>query len=320
MYGARARFMWAPDFPLGTTPERLQDYVTSVTRSWGDDSPDTPLRHTLMPTLVHDPVERQWWARFNRSAASPGVVRKLLELYAQIDLRHVLPAIQAPVLVVAREGDKLTVPANSEVVADLVPNATLRTVPGDDTFLPVGDVAVIADEIEEFLTGSRGHDVDDRVLATVLCTDIVASTERLAAVGDRRWRELLDEHDRLLAQLVRDFRGQLVASTGDGVLATFDGPARAIRCAHAARDALATLGIEIRCGIHTGEIERRGDHVAGLTVHVAVRVQAAATAGDVLVSRTVVDLVTGSGLTFSTRGKHELKGVPGDWELFVAER
>lgn len=320
MYGARPRFMWTDDFPLGTTPESLEDYIVSITAVWGEENPDHPFRRMLMPSLADDGAERRWWARFNRSAASPGVVRKLLELYAEIDVRHVLPSVQAPTLLLARSGDRLTAPANSEYLAEAIPRATLRALPGGDSFFPLGDMDAVADEIEEFLTGSRGHDIGDRVLATVLCTDIVGSTERLAAVGDRRWKELLDDHDRTTARLVADYRGRLVASTGDGVLATFDGPARAIRCAQAIRDAVSPLGVEIRSGIHTGEVELRGDNVAGLAVHVAVRVQAAAAPGEVLVSSTVTDLVTGSGIGFTERGEHELKGIPGSWRLLAAQR
>ena len=319
-YGARARFMWAPDFPLGTTRDRLQQYIAVLTRAWGDPSDDSPMRVQLMPSLVTDTTNREWWAKFNRSAASPGVVRRLLELYAEIDLRDVLPSVQAPSLLLAREGDQLNVPANSEVLASLIPHATLRVLPGSDSFLPIGDMAAIADEVEEFVTGTRQVDPDERVLATVLCTDIVGSTERLASVGDRRWKELLDDHDRIADHVIAGYRGRKVASTGDGLLATFDGPARAIRCAHELTDVAARLGVELRSGIHTGEIELRGEDVAGITVHVAVRIQSAAAPGEALVSRTVADLVTGSGIQFEDRGDHELKGVPGSWRLLAAQR
>ena len=319
-YGARARFMWAEDFPLGTTPDRLQAYIAGLMARWGDPSDGAPMRVQLMPSLVSDPAMRDWWAKFNRSAASPGVVRKLLELYAQIDLRDVLPSVQAPTLLLARDGDQLTPPANSEFLASLIPHSTRRVIAGGDSFLPVGDMDTIADEIEEFVTGSRGIDIDDRVLATVLCTDIVNSTQQLARVGDRRWKELLDEHDRLAERVIARYRGRKVASTGDGLLATFDGPARAIRCAHELTDEASRLGVELRSGIHTGEIELRGDDIAGITVHVTVRIQSAARPGEVLTSGTVADLVTGSGMRFDDRGEHELKGVPGSWRLLSAQR
>ena len=320
MYGARARFLTAPDFPLGMPADRLQSYIATLTSRWGDESPDTPLREQLMPSLVADPAECRWWARFNRSSASPGVVRKVLEMYAEIDLRDVLPSIHAPTLLLAREGDQLTVAANSEIVASFVPDSTVAVLPGRDTFFPVGDMGAIADEIEEFVTGSRHLDIDDRVLATVLCTDMVGSTQRLASVGDRRWKELLDEHDRVADRTIARYRGRKVASTGDGLLATFDGPARAIRCAQELALEASRLGVDLRSGVHTGEVEIRGDDIAGITVHVAVRIQAAAEPGDVLVSRTVADLVTGSGICFDDRGDHELKGVPGSWRLLAAQR
>lgn len=319
IYGARARFVSAPDYPWGNDRETLARYITTVVANWGTVV-DLPERRVIIPSLVDDPAEHEWWARFNRSALSPGGAKRMLDIYTSIDVRAVLGAIRVPTLVLNRADDELTVAGNAEYIAGQVPGATLRLLPGSDVFFPAGDMDAVAEEVEEFVTGTRRHGVEDRVLATVLCTDIVGSTERLADLGDRRWRQTLDEHDRLTARLVGEFRGRVVASTGDGVLATFDGPARAIRCAQAISAAAQSLDVDIRSGIHTGEVELRGSDIAGLALHVAVRIQAAADPGEVLVSSTVRDLVAGSGIAFDSRGEHQLKGVPGTWELLAANR
>jgi class 3 adenylate cyclase len=233
------------------------------------------------------------------------------------DVRAVVPAIQAPTLVMYRSGDRFAGEPHSRYLAEHIPGAKLVELQGQDNLFCVGDFNPDLEEIEEFLTGARHAPATDRVLATVLFTDIVASTERVAELGDRSWRDLLDSHDRLTRRQIERFRGREVNTVGDGFVATFDGPGRAIQCACAIREAVRPLGIEVRAGLHTGEIELRGDDVAGVAVHIAARVAASATPGEVLVSGAVPPLVVGSGLSFEDRGDHDLKGVPGAWRLFA---
>jgi class 3 adenylate cyclase len=235
----------------------------------------------------------------------------------QIDARHALTAISAPTLIVHRTGDLSLPVEGARYMADRIADARLIALPGDDHLPFVGDQDEILDEVEEFLTGVRRGSEPDRVLATVLFTDIVSSTDRAAELGDRGWRELLERHHAVVRATLDRWRGREVATAGDGFLATFDGPARAIRCACDIRDSVLPLGLEIRAGLHTGEVEIVGDDVAGIAVHTGARVAAMASPGEVLVSSTVKDLVAGSGLEFEERGEHELKGVPGTWRLYA---
>jgi class 3 adenylate cyclase len=237
----------------------------------------------------------------------------------QVDIRHVLPAIQAPTLVLHRARDSLVLADGSRYMADRIPDARYVELPGEDHLWFFGDLDVLVDEVEHFLTGTRQEREPDRVLATVMFTDIVASTERAAELGDQRWRELLASHEAITRAQLDRFRGREVQMLGDGVLATFDGPARAIRCARTICDEVRAIGIEVRAGLHTGECEMRNGDVAGIAVHTGARVSAKASAGEVLVSSTVRDLVAGSGIEFTDRGVHRLKGVPGEWRLFSAE-
>jgi class 3 adenylate cyclase len=234
------------------------------------------------------------------------------------DVRAVLPAIQAPTLVLYRRGDRFAGNPHARYLAEHIPDAKLVEVPGEDNLMCVGDFDPDVEEIEEFLTGARHAADTDRVLATVLFTDIVGSTERAAELGDKKWRDLLDRHDQMVRRQIERFRGREVNTMGDGFVATFDGPGRAIACACAIRDAVHALGVEVRVGLHTGEIEVRGDDVAGMAVHIGARVASCAGPGEVLVSATVKDLVVGSGIEFVERGEHELKGVPGTWRLYRA--
>jgi class 3 adenylate cyclase len=227
----------------------------------------------------------------------------------------VLPSIQVPTLVIYRRGNLFA--GQSRYVADHIPNARRVELPGDDLLFWVGDTQAMLDAVEEFVTGQLPRPPTDRVLATVLFTDIVGSTEAATRLGDRRWRELLAEHDSLVATELERFRGRLVRTTGDGALATFDGPGRAIRCSCALSESAGTLGLELRAGLHTGEIELTGYDIAGVAVHIAARVLALAGAGDVLVSSTVKDLVAGAGIDFTERGEHQLKGVPGTWNVYA---
>lgn len=255
--------------------------------------------------------------RLVRSALSPAGLVDYLRSRLEIDIRNVLPTISVPVLVLHRAADPLFSVEHRRYLAEHIPDARYVELPGNDYPFWIGEVDTFLEEIEEFVTGARPIREADRRLATVLFTDVVGSTEQLARSGDRAWRDLLDRHDALMQQELARFGGRQVKTTGDGVLATFDGPARAIRGACAIRDAVARLGIDIRAGLHTGEIELRGDDVAGIAVNIAQRVSSLARSGEVLVSRTVTDLVAGSRLEFEDRGSHELKGVPGRWQLYA---
>jgi class 3 adenylate cyclase len=278
------------------------------------DSPFPPL---LAPSLAGDMRFREGWARFERQAASPGAVAALMRMNAEIDIRHILPTIRVPTLIVHRAGDTLVAVGQGRYLAEHIPGAKYVELAGADHLPIAGDSDAINDAIEEFLTGARHVEEPDRVLATVLFTDIVRSTERAAELGDRRWLALLDEHHAVVRRELARFRGREVKTTGDGFLATFDGPARAVRCARSLVEAIQRLGLEVRTGLHTGECEMVGDDVRGIAVHTAARVAGAAASGEVLVSSTVKDLVAGAGITFVERGTRALKGVPGKWRLFA---
>jgi class 3 adenylate cyclase len=311
---ATARPAWAPDSPWGLRPEIVDAIVETVDRSWGDGLTFAAVN----PTIAQDEQAVQAWGRLLRLAASPSVAAAVIRMIFELDVRAVLPTIRVPTLVVSRR-DALFSAESGRAVADLIPGAAFVDVPGVDYGLAVGDVDPVIDEVETFVTGTRpAHDVD-RVLTTVLFTDIVDSTARAAHVGDRGWRTLLDSHEEIARMEVETHGGRIADFTGDGLLATFDGPARAVRCALTLRDRVHALGVELRAGVHTGEIERRGGDVAGIGVHIAARVMALAGADEVLVSRTVRDLVAGSGLQFHDHGTHKLKGVPDTWQVFRAE-
>ena len=271
----------------------------------------------LNPDMPWNEEIRATWARHERLAASPGTVALMMPLMTELDVRAVLPTIRVPTLVVQHADDPFIPPARGKYIADHIAGAKYVELPGRNMYHFVEPWRASFQEIAEFLTGHQAEVADDRVLATVLFTDIVDSTRRAAEIGDRDWHALLDAHDAVVrAQLAR-FRGREVNTSGDGFLAMFDGPQRAIRCAMAIRDAVQALGIEVRAGLHTGECEVRGDDIGGIAVHIGARVSALAGPNDVLVSSTLRDLVIGSGLEFEERGAHELKGVPGEWRLFA---
>jgi pimeloyl-ACP methyl ester carboxylesterase len=315
LYGSYARMLEAPDYPCGVPAEGLARLMELAEGRWGDGVG----LGAWAPSRRDDPVLREWWARLQRLAASPGMVKKIFALYPDIDIREALPTIRVPTRVLHRRDDRMINLEMGRYLADHIPGAELVVLEGADHFFNTGDVDALLDEIEEFLTGSRRGPDPDRVLATVLFTDLVDSTGSAAALGDRRWSDLLEAHDEHVRRQVTRFRGKVVKTTGDGALVTFDGPARAVRCAGAVVEAVRSLGLESRVGVHAGEIELRGDDVAGIAVHLASRVMDQAGAGEVLVSRTVVDLVAGSGLEFTDRGTHTLKGVPGEWQLFAVK-
>jgi class 3 adenylate cyclase len=313
LYNSTARGMIAPDYPFGLTRESIEGLIGNLEEHWGDGS----YVQFIAPEDAHDERVRSWLGRFQRVAASPGLALTVLEMVFRMDVRNALSAIQSPTLVVHREGAPIFTVEHGRYLAEHIEGAVYRELPGAGHIYWASGVAqALLEEVEEFLTGSIAAGPPDRVLATVLFTDIVDSTARAAELGDRRWKELIREHDALVRREIGRHRGREIHSTGDGVLATFDGPARAIRCAVAVRDALREIGVKIRAGLHTGEIELQGDDVAGIAVHIGARVSALAGAGEIMLSRTVVDLVAGSGLEFDDRGSHVLKGVPGEWQLF----
>ena len=315
-YGTYARVSQAHDYPEGIPLDVLRGFNTRMVQHWGDPA----TIDTWAPSLAGDPELREWWARLLRSGGSPGVMRTIGLMYEELDVRSLLSAVNVPTLVLYRSGDRLVPPALSRTVARGIPGAREVELAGADHLFIAGDQEAMLDEIEEFVTGRPAAEARDRILATVLFTDIVGSTERAAELGDRKWRELLGQHERLVARELTRYRGRLVKSIGDGALATFDGPARAVRSALAIREGAREMGLELRAGIHTGECEVMANDVAGIAVHLTARVQAAARPGEVLTSGTVKDLVVGSGLEFEERGPHALKGVPGEWPLYAVTR
>ena len=292
---------------------KQEEYIATAVSMWGTGE----FQHALNPDMPWNEEIRAAWARQERLAASPRTLALMMPLASELDVRAVLPTIRVPTLVIQHAADVVFPPEWGKDVADHIPGSKYVEVPGRNAVHFVEPWRDSFQEIAEFLTGQQPDVADDRVLATVLFTDIVDSTRRAAEMGDRDWHSLLDAHDAVVrSQLVR-FRGREVNTSGDGFLAMFDGPQRAIRCAMAIRDAVRALGIEVRAGLHTGECEVRGDDIGGIAVHIGARVSAVAGANDVLVSSTLRDLVIGSGLEFEDRGAHELKGVPGEWHLFA---
>ncbi len=311
LYGSYAKRLRDPTYPWAPTREERDNWYDLLERGWGG----VVDIGTMAPNA--DPHFREWWARYLRMSASPGAALALGRMNAEIDIREVLPSIRVPTLILHRTGDLDMDVGGARYMASRIAGAKYIELPGDDHLPFVGDQEAILDEIEEFLTGARQHAELDRVLATVLFTDMVGSTERSAALGDKRWRDLLEAHNRVMREELDRFRGREIDTAGDGFFATFDGPARAVRCACAMRNELARLGIDIRAGLHTGECELVADKVRGIAVHIGSRVASLARPGEVLVSSTVKDLVAGSGLEFEDRGVQTLRGVPGEWRLFA---
>jgi class 3 adenylate cyclase len=302
--------------PWSVSPEQWGTFLDQIEARWGKGV----LVPINAPSRRNDEAFIEWFARLERASASPGAILALVRANYDIDIRHILPAVQAPSLILHRVGDK-TIPVEAgRYLAQHIRGAKYVELPGEDHLLQAFDqdtLDLLIDEIEEFVTGSRSGPEPDRVLVTVMFTDIVGSTERAAAVGDRRWRELLDGYLGVARRQLERFRGREIDVAGDGLFATFDGPARAIRCACAIRDAVPQIGLEVRAGLHTGECEIAGAKVSGIAVHTGARIATAAQPQEVLASATVRDLVAGSGIRFDDRGSHVLKGVPGEWRLFA---
>jgi class 3 adenylate cyclase len=313
--GCYARLAYADDYPWGVPNDELDRAVSSVPDHKGD-SAWIPISPLAPRALREDPEFAAGWKRLSRSILSPREAQAAAQLGVYGDVRPLLPSIQAPTLVLYRRNDRFAGQPHATYLAEHIRGAKLVALPGEDNLCVVSSPEAAVEEIQEFLTGARGGPRSDRVLATVVFTDIVGSTDHAARLGDQRWRELLDSHDRAVRRQLERFQGREVDTAGDGFLATFDGPGRAIHCATAIRDTVGALGVDVRVGLHTGEIEVRGDDVAGLAVHIGARVAHLAGAGEVFVSSTVKDLVAGSGIQFEDRGEHELKGVPDSWRVY----
>ena len=319
LHGAMGRTTEAPDYPWAPPAQALREAVDElISPCWGRDAQQ--MVDLFAPSIAGHPAAAEFTARMERSAASPSMVEQIYEMFLGIDVRAVLPTIHVPTLVLHRRGDMVVNRRAGQELAGQIAGARYVELEGLDHLPWAGDSDAVLGEIEEFLTGARSAPEPDRVLATVMFTDIVGSTERAAELGDARWRELLTAHQEAIAREVPRFRGREVKSLGDGCLATFDGPARAIRCGHALVESARSLGLDVRIGIHSGEVELIGDDVGGIAVHVAARVGALAGAGEVLVSSTVRDLVAGSGIPFEDRGLRHLKGIAEDRHLFAAGR
>ncbi|MFN8102148.1 MAG: adenylate/guanylate cyclase domain-containing protein [Mycobacterium sp.] len=311
-----ARYLRGPDQPFGMPEATLATYLDAFEDTVGNGD----VVDLLAPSWAGDAAKRRWWARGERLAGGPGYFKAILDLFLHTDIRPVLDSIQAPTLVMHRRGDRHVLAEHPRDVAARIPHARMVEFGGDDHEWLAGDTDRVLDEIESFVTGSRRAAPTNRVLSTVLFTDIVGSTERATALGDEAWTTVLDAHDRIVERHVTGARGVVVKFTGDGALATFDGPARAINCACAIRDAVEGLGLEIRAGLHTGEVEMVDGDVHGIAVHIAARIMALAAPGEVLVSGTIPPLVLGSKIAFDDRGSHQLKGVPDPWPVHAVRR
>jgi len=313
--GGLARSTEAEDYPYGASAEAFVESGSElVLPYWGQGA----MIEVAAPSQAENEESRSFFARMERATASPGMLQQLAEMFLQIDVRDVVPTVQAPALLLHRRHDRLVNVRHSRWLAEHMPNARLVELPGSDHSFWYETPELAFAEVQEFLTGVRYEPEPERMLATVVFTDIVGSTRTAAELGDARWRSLLERHQQVVREALERFHGREVKSTGDGFLATFDGPARAVRCAREILDASEREGIRVRAGLHTGECEVMDEDIGGIAVHIAARVSALAGPSEVLVSRTVKDLVVGSGLDFAERGTHELKGVPDRWELYAA--
>jgi class 3 adenylate cyclase len=313
LYATFARATWAPDYDWAWPAEERNARMAQLVEHWGEGH----VAGSVAPSRWSDPEFREWAGRLERLAASPSTIKRMFDLIGEFDVREVLPSIRVPTLVIHRRQDDFIKIEHSRYIAGRIPGARLVELEGVDNMFSVGDSEAVMGEIEEFLTGERQAREPDRTLATVLFTDICGSTERAAEMGDRGWRFMLERHDALFRRSLGRHRGREVKRTGDGFLATFDGPARAIRCASDVAEAVGSIGLQVRAGLHTGELEVMDGDLGGLAVHIAARVMGTAAPSEVLVSSTVKDLVVGSGIEFEDRGPHELRGVPGEWRLFA---
>ncbi len=315
--GGMARSAYSEDYPWASpAPALVESAEELILPQWGDGS----IIEIAAPSQADDPRQRAFFGRLQRATASPGMMLALARMFLDLDVRAVVPSVHTPALVLHNSHDRLVNVRHGRWLAEHLPNARLVEFEGVDHTPWFAGVDDWMGEVQEFLTGTRDAPEPDRVLATVLFTDIVDSTRTATEMGDRRWRETLERHQKDVRDALGRHHGREIKSTGDGFLATFDGPARAIRCTHEIVNASAPAGIRIRAGLHTGECEAMGDDIGGIAVHIAARVSSLAGADEVLVSRTVKDLVAGSGIRFSERGTHALKGIPDSWQLYAAEQ
>jgi class 3 adenylate cyclase len=311
-----ARIAVADDYPIGVDPSALDIYLQWLGEVWGTAA----ILDMYAPSRSLDIRFREWFARYLRLSQSPGMAVAVQRMLVQADLRGILSMISCPTLVVHRAEDLAVPVSHGKYLADHIPNAKYVELPGADHLLFTAGSEHLVEEVEEFLTGARSsEEASDRVLATVLFTDIVDSTLLVSELGDRRWQDVLKAHHALVRRQVERFRGKEINTAGDGFVITFDAPIRAIRCAQAICEGVRSLGIAVRAGLHSGEVQLMGDDIAGVTVHLGARVAALAGSGEVWVSRTVVDLVAGSGIQFSDQGEHDLKGIDGPWRLFSVQ-
>jgi class 3 adenylate cyclase len=317
LYGAMARTTEAPDYPWASPADALLESAAEFIAPYWGQRPEGMIE-LFSPSLLDQPGVVEFNARLERSSASPAMMQQIFEMFLDIDVRDILPTIHVPTLVLHRRKDRVVNWRAGEYLAQQIPGARYVELDGIDHLPWAGDADSVLGEVEEFLTGARSVPEPDRVLATVMFTDIVGSTQRAADLGDARWRELLAAHHDSVRRELEHFRGREVKSLGDGYLATFDGPARAIRCGHEIAQAARSTDLEVRVGLHTGEVEVMDDDVGGIAVHIAARIGALAGAGEVLVSSTVKDLVAGSGIQFEDRGAKQLKGIEDEWRLFAA--
>lgn len=318
LYGSVARSTWAPDFDHLWAP-RMDDVVQAHHEMLSPMLEEGESSEVFAPSFQQDPSIEMWFDKMFRYGTSPGMLEKLFAMYNEIDVRSALPLVQAPTMVLHRRGDRVINRRAGQWIAEQIAGAQYVELSGNDHVPFAGDINAMLDAIQEFTTGQKSYSEPERVLAAVMFTDIVDSTVQASSLGDSRWREVLNAHDELTRKHVAAARGRVIKGTGDGTLATFDGPGRAIRCAQAILSEVKSLGLELRAGIHTGEIELRGDDVGGIAVHIAARISGLAGASEIVVSRTVKDLVVGSEVRFSDRGSHELKGVTGEWNVFLVE-
>ncbi|MDX1376223.1 MAG: adenylate/guanylate cyclase domain-containing protein [Burkholderiales bacterium] len=312
LYGTFARFARAPDYAPGYPQAFIDDWLPTLLESWGTGE----MSRQFAPSRAGDPAEMRLLARLERLAMSPGTAHKLFTMLTQTDVRHVLPAIRVPTLVLHRSGDQPVRVEHARYLAQHIAGAKYVELPGDDHMPMMGDTEAIVAEVREFLTGERAAPEVDRVLTTILFCDIVDSTSRAGAMGDHAWKNLLERFYALASEKLKQFRGRLLDTAGDGLFAAFDGPARAVRCGAAVIEAVQALGLRLRVGVHTGECEVLGEKYSGIAVHLGARVAAAAEPDQVLVTSTVKDLVVGSGLRFEDLGPRTLKGVPEPWALY----
>ena len=322
LYWFEPRRRWAPDYPWGLSAEAARRYLDEALAGWNDlERASREQLAVTAPSAIADNALQDWLVRWQRLSVSPGAFADFRRVNLEVDVRHVLPSIRAPTLVLHRVDQELVPAEVSRYVAERIPTAVYVELSGRDVWPFLEGSEEMAEAIVRFVeeSGTAPEVEFERVLVTILFTDIVAATERAAELGDARWRELLSEHHRVVRRLLARFRGRELDTAGDGFFASFDGPARAIRCATALSDELRELGLEVRAGLHTGECEVIDGKVAGIAVHIGARVAAEAAPGEVLVSSTVRDLVAGSGLQFEDRGEHELKGMPGEWRLYAVD-